>query len=302
MNDYDKAGRYLVKREPVGFFHWLLANFRLSFETWIDARRVALPDQNDLTNDLIAALRIGGVREAICLELEAEARADALRRLLEYLARLWTEPGEPGSLPVSCVCGVVLDLTGRNPARELSLRSALVPGCRLELTILRRPLADEDAANLVAEVAAGRVSPWLLAWVPLMRGGGETAIMAHWLPEAERRLTDKRDRADLGALTLVFATLGGCQAAWNRCLRGWNMKTSPVFDEVRTESRAEGRAEGRAEEARTLVLRLGRQKFGKAPTKKQQNKLEAITSLTRLEALVERLLTVDSWADLLGEI
>ena len=80
------------------------------------------------------------------------------------------------------------------------------------------------------------------------------------------------------------------------------MKTSPVFDEVRTESRAEGRAEGRAEEARTLVLRLGRQKFGKAPTKKQQNKLEAITSLTRLEALVERLLTVDSWADLLGEI
>ena len=25
MNDYDKAGRYLVKRDPSGFFRWLLA-------------------------------------------------------------------------------------------------------------------------------------------------------------------------------------------------------------------------------------------------------------------------------------
>jgi hypothetical protein len=24
MNDFDKAGRYLIKRDPVGFFRWLL--------------------------------------------------------------------------------------------------------------------------------------------------------------------------------------------------------------------------------------------------------------------------------------
>jgi len=62
------------------------------------------------------------------------------------------------------------------------------------------------------------------------------------------------------------------------------------------------RAESRAEEARTLVLRQGRQKFGKSPTKKQQKALEAITNLARLETLAERLLTVDSWAELLGEM
>src|SRR5436309_68940 len=196
MNDNDKAGRYLIKREPQGFFRWLLADARLTFRAWIDARRVVLPNQNDLTNDLVAAVRSGVALEGFCLELEAEARADALPRLLRYLAQLWTEPGGGGSLAVSCVGGVVLDLTGRTPARRLTLRSAIVPGCGLELTVLRRTLADEDAAAVVAGVASGEVSPWVLGWVPLMRGGGEAGIIARWRAEAERLLTDQRDRAD----------------------------------------------------------------------------------------------------------
>ncbi len=121
MNDYDKAGRYLVKREQTGFFCWLLANSGVSFEAWIDARRVALPDQNDLTNDLVAALRSGDVLESVCVELEAKARADVVTRLLEYMVRLWTEPDGPRSVRVSCVSGVVLDLTGRSRVGELSL-------------------------------------------------------------------------------------------------------------------------------------------------------------------------------------
>ncbi|HUY34912.1 MAG TPA: hypothetical protein VMV69_19350 [Pirellulales bacterium] len=124
-----------------------------------------MPDQNDLTNDLVAVLRSGNVLQGICLELEAEARADALTRLLEYLVRLWTEPGGPRSLRVSCVSGAVLDLTGRSAAHELSLRSVLAPGSRLEITVLRRHLVDEKAASLVAD---GKTSPWLLPWVPLM--------------------------------------------------------------------------------------------------------------------------------------
>jgi hypothetical protein len=55
MNDYDKAGRYLVKREPARFLQWLLTTPDIAFHTWIDARRVALPRQNDLTSDLVAA-------------------------------------------------------------------------------------------------------------------------------------------------------------------------------------------------------------------------------------------------------
>jgi hypothetical protein len=289
MNDYDKAGRYLVKREPAGFFRWLLADPGLAFHAWIDSRRVALPNQNDLTNDLVASVRSGDALEGICLELEAAARADALMRVLSYLARLWTEPGGRDSLAVSCVSGVILDLTGRSPAREFSLRSAIIPGCRLELTVLRRQLADEDAARLVAGVAAGEISPWLLAWIPLMRGGGESAIIAHWKTEAERRLTDERDRADLGTLALTLATLARCRPAWNYGLKGWNMKTSPFLDEIR------------AEVMRATLLRQGRQKFGKAPSRKQQKALESITDLGQLESLAARLLDVDSWTELLEE-
>jgi hypothetical protein len=50
-----------------------------------------------------------------------------------------------------------------------------------------------------------------------------------------------------------------------------------------------------------VVYRQGRQKFGKAPTRKQQKALDAIADLARLEALAERLLDVSSWDELLGE-
>jgi hypothetical protein len=298
MNDYDKAGRYLVKRAPAGVFRWLLANSSLSFQAWIDSRRVVLPNQNDLTNDLVAAVRSGSAREAICLELEAEARADALPRLLMYLARLWTEPSGRHSLAVSCVGGVILDLTGRSPVDELSLRSVIVPGGRLELTVMRRPLTEEDAAGLVAGVTAGEITPWLLGWVPLMRGGDASGIMVPWRAAAESQLADARDRGVLGILTVTFATLAVCREAWDRGLRGWNMQTSPFWDEIRAEARVEGRVEGKRE----AILDLGRLKFGKAATKKQQKTLDTISDLGQLEGLLARLLEVDSWAELLADL
>jgi hypothetical protein len=166
----------------------------------------------------------------------------------------------------------------------------------LEFAVFRRHLADEDAAQLVDGVTAGEISPWLLGWVPLMHGGGEAAIIAAWLAAANRRLTDEHHRADLGSLVLVLATLAGCRTVWERGIRGWKMKTSPFLDEIR----AEGREEGRAEGAQALVLHQGREKFGKAPTKKQRRALESITDLADLEALGQRLLHVHSWDELLG--
>ena len=94
-----------------------------------------------------------------------------------YETRLWTEPGGAESLALSCVSGVILDLTGQSPTQTLRLHSVIVPGCHLELTVLRRSLADESAADTVAGVAVGDISPWVLGWVPLMRGGGDSAII-----------------------------------------------------------------------------------------------------------------------------
>ncbi len=300
MNDNDKAGRYLVKRDAAGHFRWLLDSPDLVFEAWLDARRVVLPDQRDLTNDLVAAVRRGETREAFCLELEAEARADVLPRLLRYLAQLWTEPGGGDRLTVSCVSGLVLDLTGRSPAEALALDSAIAPGCRLELAIRRRRLAEQEAGAVVAGVAAGAISPWVLGWVPLMRQGSDAGIIARWRDAAERRLPGPRDRAELGALALVFAALARSRPAWQRGLRGWNVQTNPFMEEIRAEGRQEGRQEGRVEGIRSTVLRVGRQKFGRAPSRKQQQALEAITDPERLEGLAARLLDVHSWAELLN--
>ena len=81
MNDYDKAGRYLIKRDPPGFFRWLLRRPDAAFHAWIDARRHALPDQGDLTNDLVAAFRVGDGFEALCVELQAESEGGSAARL-----------------------------------------------------------------------------------------------------------------------------------------------------------------------------------------------------------------------------
>jgi predicted transposase YdaD len=135
-----------------------------------------------------------------------------------------------------------------------------------------------------------------------MREGGRSSIIARWLAEGERRLIDEGDRADLGAVTLVFAALAGCRPAWAQALRGWNVKTSPFLDEIRAEGREKGREEGRVEGARALVLRLGRQKFRKTPTRKQQKALEEITDIDQLVILANRLLEVGSWAELIDKV
>jgi hypothetical protein len=140
----------------------------------------------------------------------------------------------------------------------------------------------------MASVAAGTLSPWVLGWVALMQRGGEADISTMWRAEAERLLSDPRDRADLGLLTLTLAGLAARRAAWQQGLRGWNMQPSPLWDEIR------------AGEARAIVLRLSRHKFGEAPSREQQQALDAVTDLERLEILGERFPRAGSWADLLN--
>ena len=81
-------------------------------------------------------------------------------------------------------------------------------------------------------------------------------------------------------------------------------QTCALWDEIRAIDREEGRKERRQEAqvagTRAILLRQGRRKFGKSPTKKQQRKLADQTDLERLENLAERLLDATSWAELLN--
>jgi predicted transposase YdaD len=65
------------------------------------------------------------------------------------------------------------------------------------------------------------------------------------------------------------------------------------------EGRAEGFAEGRTEEARQAVLQLGRKKLGQ-PDEEVRMRIAAIADVDRLNSLLERILEVASWEELLS--
>ncbi len=76
------------------------------------------------------------------------------------------------------------------------------------------------------------------------------------------------------------------------------MKESTTYQGIVEEGREEGREQGRIEEARKIILRQGKKKFGKANAAITAA-LEGTADLERLERLSDRLLTAASWQDLL---
>ena len=71
-----------------------------------------------------------------------------------------------------------------------------------------------------------------------------------------------------------------------------------ILDEGRDEGRVEGELKGRAEEARQMLLRLGRKRLGK-PKQKAIDAVRSLDDVNRLELLIERLLEVNTWQELL---
>ena len=58
--------------------------------------------------------------------------------------------------------------------------------------------------------------------------------------------------------------------------------------------------EGRAEEARDILLSLGRQRLG-PPDRKTTTAIESIESADVLDAMAKRILAVESWNELIGK-
>lgn len=76
------------------------------------------------------------------------------------------------------------------------------------------------------------------------------------------------------------------------------MRDSTAYQIILDEGRAEGEIRGRTEEARRLLLRLGRKRLGN-PETTVEAAIRAITDLDRLELLAERLDEVAGWQELL---
>ena len=85
----------------------------------------------------------------------------------------------------------------------------------------------------------------MLAFVPLMQGAGEAAIIDRWV-RAASALPNEVMRRELAALGAVFATLVKRVDQWKPAWRAVTMQqTSEFLDEFRDMGRVEGRVEGR---------------------------------------------------------
>jgi predicted transposase YdaD len=74
-----------------------------------------------------------------------------------------------------------------------------------------------------------------------------------------------------------------------------------ILAEGKAKGLAEGKAEGAIEEARQLILRLGRKKLGE-PDERVLALLAAVGDLDRLHGLLDALLEAARWDDLLPQL
>jgi predicted transposase YdaD len=72
-----------------------------------------------------------------------------------------------------------------------------------------------------------------------------------------------------------------------------------IFAKGKADGLVDGRAAGRIEEARQAVLQVGRKKLGQ-PDEEVRKRIAAIDNVDRLNALLERILDVSSWDELLS--
>jgi hypothetical protein len=165
-------------------------------------------------------------------------------------------------------------------------------GMRLGVQPLVVNLKDEEAAATLAAIAAGRVGYGILPWLPLMKGGGEPALIEEWKrvaetePEIHKRVA-YRDRA------LVFAELAGRLVNWQNALRGWQMKESQVIKGWMNE----GELIGTVKTRRIVLLDVLRIRFQDPVPESVRVAIEGTNDPTTLERWFQTAMTANSLAE-----
>lgn len=278
-SDFDTAGRYLAKMDAAPFVAWAarLPAARFRYRDWIDARRVRFPGEGDRTCDTVAWLEevATGAPWAWPIEFQLRPDFDMFGRMLVYLGTLWLEQ-RPTDLPGDrfSLGAVVINLTGQGDGSRVM--ACQVNGGRVELTLVERNLAAESAADTLAGIIAGEVPEVVLGLIPLMKGGGEDAIIQAWLARAGA-IADERRRAALGALARLFSQPSGCYPAWKKALEGWTMERAWAVQEWQDEARTQ-------ERVRT-ILRVLEARFNAVPADLSEA-VSAVTDLSRLDGWV----------------
>jgi predicted transposase YdaD len=150
----------------------------------------------------------------------------------------------------------------------------------------------------VERILAGGLATLPLAPLAKVRPS-ELPKVIRRMEERLRREASPGDAALLWTATYLLMGLRYSADQVQALLQGVrNMKESSTYQAILAEGRTEGFGEGREEEARTLLLRLGRKRFG-PPGRRISAAIKGITDVQRIEQLTERLLDVKSWDELL---
>ncbi|HWG44504.1 MAG TPA: hypothetical protein VN688_17120 [Gemmataceae bacterium] len=195
MGVFDHTAGRAAKREPAGFFRWVLPRLdpTLAFAGWLDTRTAPSPPESELTCDVLAEFLAKDRPEqpwVFVTEFQTEPRGDDLELALEYALRFRRErrPIWDGRLKY-LVGGVLLNLTGPLQTDAFSMAMPGLTEFSLSGRVVRLAVREEDAATTLTRVASEELSRCVLPWVMLMRGSGEPAIIEEW-----KRLADLKTR------------------------------------------------------------------------------------------------------------
>lgn len=253
---FDRMARYLLRTYAVGLLGWLLGlgprGYR--FLGWLDTR-VGPAAAAERTADTVADLvsEPDGLPRMVFVEFQTSPDEEMFGRALQYLGGGWRLL-KPNALPGDryFVGAVLVNLRGRGTAS----RRYVWEEAGLEVTLKAREvnLIDLDAAAVLEDIASGAAPAAVLAWIPLMKNGGEPGTIDRWL-EVAGRLTDRRLRADVG-LAASFADAAGCGPAWKDALKEWNVDESPWLNEYtqKAVARATEKGVGKGQAASVVAV------------------------------------------------
>jgi predicted transposase YdaD len=294
---YDVTTKDLLQRDPASW----MAYFRLNA---VGPIQTIATDVSTVPAETDQVYRVGGRgSHLVHIEMQSRRHSKLARRLLRYNA--------------------LLDLKYNLRVRSIAVLLRPEADSRKLTGILDLRLPDDDR---VVTFYYRVIRAWEQPVEPLLAGALATLPMAaladvpvvdlpRILEQIDFRLTKEAPPPDAARIMMSALTLAGMRLgieevkALGKRLRTMNiLKDSSLYQVILKEGiekglkegRGQGQRQGRIDEARKVLFRLGRIRFGRLD-KPTRVAIEAIDDLERLGQLSERLLTATSWADLLTD-
>ena len=293
-NHFTQASRYAAQLDPAAFLRWLLGPVadRYRFQRWLDLGPLTPAGASPRCGALVAELverTVMAFPWVLAVELQTEPDPDLFGKLLEHLGRLWQQ-ARPTEQPERRfqLAALVVNLTGASRTGRVM---PFGEGFRLALDTREANLATLEAPALLEAIAQEKLPATLLPWVPLLKGGGEAALVERWKELAQQEPENPR-RGDYAALALVFADRAEVRPAWQQALEEWDVTESVQVLAWQEQARRQGVAEGRA----ACLLELLENRFKKVPAA-VTTKIKDTEDATLLEEWFRAALTAATLAE-----